>query len=256
MSIGKFVWHDLMTGDVAGAQSYYGAVAGWSTTPFEGSEQGYEMWVGPRGPIGGSIKMPAEMQGVPPHWLAYNHVADVDASVAQVTELGGSVQNRMEIPMVGRIAICQDPQGGWFALFQPAGDSPDQGGPAQPGEFSWAELGTTDQQGAWDFYSAILGWTVAMDMDMGPGGNYRIFKTPDMEGHGGLGGFYDKPPQVPVVAWLYYITVADIDAAVKTAVERGGKLLNGPMEVPGGDRVAQLMDAQGAAFGLHQSGPR
>ena len=59
-----------------------------------------------------------------------------------------------------------------------------------------------------------------------------------------------KPPHVPVAGWNYYIRVADIDSA-KAAVEaNGGKVLNGPMEVPGGDWVINGMDPQGAAFAL------
>jgi predicted enzyme related to lactoylglutathione lyase len=52
--------------------------------------------------------------------------------------------------------------------------------------------------------------------------------------------------------WLYYVDVVDLDAAVGRATKRGAKLMNGPMEVPGGARIAQLMDPQGAAFALHQ----
>ena len=52
--------------------------------------------------------------------------------------------------------------------------------------------------------------------------------------------------------WLYYTTVPDLDAAIERAKAGGGKLVNGPMEVPGGDRVAQLDDPQGAAFALYE----
>jgi predicted enzyme related to lactoylglutathione lyase len=46
--------------------------------------------------------------------------------------------------------------------------------------------------------------------------------------------------------------VADIVTAADTVVERAGQVLSGPMEVPGGDQVAQCLDPQGAAFALHQ----
>ena len=52
--------------------------------------------------------------------------------------------------------------------------------------------------------------------------------------------------------WLHYTQVADLDAAVERAKSKGGKLLHGPMEVPGGARIAQMMDPQGAAFALHE----
>jgi predicted enzyme related to lactoylglutathione lyase len=53
--------------------------------------------------------------------------------------------------------------------------------------------------------------------------------------------------------WLYYVKVDDLDAALERVKERGGQVLNGPMDVPGGDRVAQCLDPQGAAFALHGS---
>ncbi len=53
--------------------------------------------------------------------------------------------------------------------------------------------------------------------------------------------------------WLYYVTVRDIDAALERVRAKGGKVLNGPMEVPGETpaRIAQCMDPQGAAFALY-----
>lgn len=66
------------------------------------------------------------------------------------------------------------------------------------------------------------------------------------------GGMYTKPAGMPAPPhWLYYITVPDIDAAAAQVTELGGRVLNGPMEVPGGDMVAQCMDPQGGAFALH-----
>ena len=56
--------------------------------------------------------------------------------------------------------------------------------------------------------------------------------------------------------WLAHIAVEDVEAAVAKVAAQGGKVLNGPMDVPGGDRVAQCMDAQGAAFAMHQRVPQ
>ena len=53
--------------------------------------------------------------------------------------------------------------------------------------------------------------------------------------------------------WICYVTVPNLDKALEQAKEKGAKVMNGPMEVPGGDRIAHLMDPQGAAFALHSS---
>ena len=52
--------------------------------------------------------------------------------------------------------------------------------------------------------------------------------------------------------WLHYVAVADsADAAAERAKNAGATLLSGPMEVPGGDRIAVLTDPQGAVFAVH-----
>ena len=63
-----------------------------------------------------------------------------------------------------------------------------------------------------------------------------------------------KMPEMPVSMWSYYIGVDDIDRAVDAINAGGGKILNGPMEIPGGEYALNGMDPQGAAFGL--VGPR
>ena len=86
-------------------------------------------------------------------------------------------------------------------------------------------------------------------MDMGEAGTYRMYGF----GQWPLGGIFNKPAEMPVPGWLYYIRVPDVREAVETVKREGGKVLNGPMEVPGGDLVAQCLDPQGAAFALHST---
>jgi predicted enzyme related to lactoylglutathione lyase len=83
-------------------------------------------------------------------------------------------------------------------------------------------------------------------MDMGAMGAYQIFSI----GGQAVGGMMNKPPMVPVPNWLYYINVADIDAAIDRVKTGGGQILNGPMQVPGGDWIIQGKDPQGAMFAL------
>ena len=51
--------------------------------------------------------------------------------------------------------------------------------------------------------------------------------------------------------WLQYIAVDSADRAAERVTANGGTIMNGPMDVPGGDRIAQCMDPQGAAFAVH-----
>jgi predicted enzyme related to lactoylglutathione lyase len=68
-----------------------------------------------------------------------------------------------------------------------------------------------------------------------------------------MGGIFRKPAEMPgPPAWLHYARVADVNAAVEAVKQQGGQVLNGPMEVPGGDWVAQILDPQGGPTAVHQ----
>jgi predicted enzyme related to lactoylglutathione lyase len=93
----------------------------------------------------------------------------------------------------------------------------------------------------------MFGWILDHDMDAGPMGTYRIFAT----GGEPVGGMMTKPPQVPMAHWQLYFAIADgIDAGAARITANGGKIINGPMQVPGGEWIVEAMDPQGATFGL------
>jgi predicted enzyme related to lactoylglutathione lyase len=251
---GRFVWSELTTTDPKAAEGFYKSVVGWTSEPFPGAGMPYTIWkVGDKG-IGGMMAITPEMKaaGVPPNWVFYVGVHDADAAAARAKSLGGRIEvPPSDIPDVGRFAILSDPQGAHFAILQPQGPSP-SGPDAAPtvGEISWRELATTDLQAAMSFYSALFGWEMLKPNDMGPLGIYQEF------GRFGRsqGGIYRKPAEMPFPPhWLLYASVRDLNAAVATVKSHGGTVLNGPMEVPGGDLIAQIMDPQGAAFALHQA---
>lgn len=249
---GRFVWYDLMTTDPKGAQSFYKDVIGWGTAPFDGPMP-YTMWTNGETPIGGVNDLPddAKKSGAPPHWLSYVATPNVDDTVAQAKGLGAQVMVApQDIPTVGRFAILADPMGAAFAVFTPASESPGHDGPPEKGEFSWHELTTDDPEKAWDFYSALFDWEKTDSFDMGPEqGPYQMYGR---AGEGmPLGGIFKRPKEMPANAWLYYARVDDVHETVEKVKAKGGQVLNGPMEVPGGDFVAQCMDPQGSAFAVH-----
>jgi predicted enzyme related to lactoylglutathione lyase len=251
-SRGRFVWHDLMTPDPAAAKAFYTAVTGWGTLTWEGSNPPYEMWTAGETPIGGSMRLPAEAVagGAQPHWLAYVTVPDVDATVARAKELGAKVMREpMDIPKVGRFAVIADPQGALIAPYKPENAQPEPEGMPPVGDFSWHELATTDYEAAFGFYSELFGWEKTSAMDMGPAGVYQMY------GRNGqtLGGMYNKPAEMAgPPAWLHYTRVEDIHKAAEAINTHGGKVINGPMEVPGGDQIVMGIDPQGGPFAVHQ----
>jgi predicted enzyme related to lactoylglutathione lyase len=249
---GRFVWYELLTSDVEGAIAFYTDVAGWTSQKWETGD--YTMWVASQGPLGGVTRLPdaAKQMGAPPYWQANVQVANVDKTVEEVKRLGGQVHVVEDIPTVGRFAVIADPQGAVIAVFTPASDMQSHD-VAKPGEFSWHELYTTDYEAAFAFYQKIAGWERLGEFDMGAMGKYLLW------GRGGkqLGGMMTMPPGMKTPdgrtvppSWMFYITTADLDAALGRAKARGARVINGPMEVPGGQRIVQLMDPQGAAFAL------
>jgi predicted enzyme related to lactoylglutathione lyase len=254
---GRFVWHDLMTTEPDRAKSFYTGVADWGTQDWNQTGTPYTMWTARDTPVGGLMKLPEEMAktGAPPHWLAYVSTPDVDATVKRAVTLGGRVMTpAMDIPTVGRFAVLTDPQGAAFAVFSPLEDAPADDGDPKPGEFSWHELVTTDHVKAFDFYSDLFGWEKMQSHDMGPLGIYQIFGRKGRQ----LGGMYNKPADMPAPPnWMVYVLVDDVAKTSERVKKLGGKVVNGPMEVPGGSWIAQCVDPQGGHFAVHSmEGPR
>jgi uncharacterized protein len=244
---GRFVWYDLMTTEPSKAVEFYTKLAGWGTTEWEGPTK-YTMWTNSSVPLGGVMQMPNGASG-PPHWLAYISSPDIDATVKQATDLGAkSLIPPTDIPTVGRYAVLHDPQGAAFAVFTGSSQTPGHDSEPQIGEFSWHELATHDQPAAFRFYEKLFGWEKTSAMDMGPAGVYQMY------GRGGvpMGGMFNKTAEMPgSPSWLHYIRVDDVNRAVDVTKARGGKIVSGPMEVPGGDWIAQGIDPQGGMFAVH-----
>jgi uncharacterized protein len=252
-SVGQFVWADLMTKDQDAALRYYAAVTGWTVTFWDMGPTKYAMWTVPgRGPdatIGGVMQMPPDDPNGA-HWMLHLSVSDCAARTAQAASLGATVLvPPQEVPTVGQFAVIRDPQGATVSLFTPLQPMP-KGMPAV-GEFSWFELGTTDRAAAVAFYSALVGWEAGALHDMGGGMLYQEVQRPG--DHWPTAGIYTILPSMPMTpAWTPYVRVADVEAAAARMTAHGGQLFNGPMEVPGGDRVAFGADAEGALFAVHQ----
>jgi predicted enzyme related to lactoylglutathione lyase len=203
---------------------------------------------------GGVIRLTDEMRqhGARPVWLGYIGVEDVDATVAAIEADGGKVlKPAWDIPSVGRLALVSDPQGAPFYVMRGASDENSNAFSVdQRQHVQWNELSTVDADAAIGFYSRHFGWAQEGGMDMGEMGQYRFIQNDGVT----IGAVMPKMPEMPVSVWSFYVGVDDIDRAVRAIGQGGGQILNGPMEIPGGDYAVNAMDPEGAAFGL--VGPR
>ena len=247
---GKFSWYELMTSDTKAAGKFYSDVVGWTTQDMPGGDIPYTTFnIGDVGMAG--------MLNIPGHtaWIGYIVVDDVDAHVEKMVAAGAKVwKPATDVPGLLRFAVLSDPQGAAIAVFtpNPGMAEPKRPAPPAPGTIGWHELYTTDLGAGFDFYKNLFGWTKVNDMDMGAMGSYRIF---DEGNHNemGDGGMMTKPPHVPVSNWGFYFCVDAIGAAIDRVKAGGGKVLNGPMQVPGGSWIINGQDPQGAMFSLVSS---
>ncbi len=116
---GSFTWFELNTPDVEAAKAFYGAVFGWvSKTSGEGREAYTEWKVGEKS-IGGAMQIGQQTPpDVPPHWLVYFAVDDVDQAASKAQELGASALiPPMDFPG-GRFSVLRDPQGAVVAVLK------------------------------------------------------------------------------------------------------------------------------------------
>lgn len=256
MSIGHFVWYELMTLDPKAAIEFYTDVVGWKSEAYAGEaaqagKEPYVMWRTAQGPLGGvtTLAEQAKQMGAPPHWMAHVEVADLDATVAKAKELGGKIfVEPIAIPSIGRFSVVGDPQGAALMAFQPASAmTPHAEG---LGEFVWHELYTSDNEAALAFYGALFGWRQEGAFDMGPMGTYLLFGMAGKQ----FGGMMVLPTGSPIPpSWGYYVRVAVLDDAIARATARGAKVVNGPHKVPDGARAVQMMDPQGVYFAMHEA---
>jgi len=83
-----------------------------------------------------------------------------------------------------------------------------------------------------------------------PGGDYHVVRVGDTA----VGGVMAIPPQAKAggmpPSWGSYVTVADVDATARRAVELGGQVVHGPHDIPGVGRMAVIIDPQGAALNV------
>jgi predicted enzyme related to lactoylglutathione lyase len=114
---GALTWNDLMTTDVERAAEFYCEVFGWEVAPVEDAPDERLLIRNGERLNGGMAKLPEGMDEVPPHWLPYFAVDDVDAAVETVKGGEGTlIAGPLDVPN-GRFAVCADPQGATFAVF-------------------------------------------------------------------------------------------------------------------------------------------
>jgi uncharacterized protein len=244
---GTFSWTDLATTDQDAAKQFYTQLFGWVADDQPvGDGMTYSMMNIGGKPAAAIATQPQQQRdaGVPPAWQSYVTVESADAAADKATNLGATVHAPpFDVMEAGRMAVIQDPQGGFFMIWEPKLHI-GAGIVNAAGALSWNELATPDLDASAAFYRELFDWKVepmeGMEMP------YMVITTAAGTSNGGMRPAAETEPTY----WLVYLGSDDIDTTMGKATELGGTGLLGPMDI-GVGKIGVVQDPQGAVFGVY-----
>ena len=247
---GIFCWVDLATTDAEGAKKFYSELMAWNMVDTQAGEgMVYTMMQLGEKIVAGLYGMGPEQraQDLPPHWMPFVSVSNVDETVEKTKLLSGTViMEPADIFEYGRMANIQDPTGAILALWQPKQHIGAQL-KNEIGTVCWNELMTNDEQKAGEFYSELFGWT-AKTQQMGDGSMYTMFNLGDTQ-VGGMMKIQEEWGDVPP-NWMVYFAVENCDTSVEKVTSLGGQIIVPTTAVPDVGKFAVIQDPQGAVSGI------
>ncbi len=244
---GMFSWADLGTPDLDGSKQFYTTLLGLKALDAPSPEGStYALLQKRERNVFAMYDMPEELKqltGGRPVWQSYFTVADIDATAARVTELGGTLaQEPLAVMDAGRMAVAQDPTGAAFSVWQPGTEIGAEVF-GEPGALAWCELYTHDTAAAQEFYVGLFGWSAEMTPS-GDGGEYNLFSLDERPAAGMMAIRPEWEPMPP--HWSIYLAVANLDDSLAQLQSLGGQQISPVMAVEGVGRFAFVCDPQGA----------
>lgn len=242
-------WMDSAQPDVEAAIAFYDGLFGWRFDE-RGTDERYAVAT-LDGRTVAAIGSPSFGNPSSPAWTTYVAVDDADGVVERVRSAGGTVlADPADRLGMARVALCRDPDGAVFGLWQP-GTIRGAESVNVPGAWNFSELRTGDTAGSTQFYASVFGWEFS-EVDMGamkgtmvrlPG--YADFLERFYPGTRQRHIDFGAPPGfTECVAWflplsegeaqLWSVTfsVADADAVAARARELGGSVVTEPFDLP------------------------
>ncbi len=243
---GKFVWHDLLTNDIAAAERFYAGLFGWR---FKQTPDSEGVLILNRGRIIGRIvdhfqNTVAAENAV---WLSWVSVTDVERATKAAQRIGGEViEKPQQIEGQGEIALIADSQGAVLALFHSAtGDPPET--VIQPGDWLWMELWTQDIDKAAYFYKTLFAFSIEPGRQ-GGAQNYLLLK----DGEKQRAGMIQSTLKQIKPNWLPYVRVTDITETISEVTSLGGRVVIPPDPQYDQGRVAVIADPTGGVLAVQQ----
>jgi predicted enzyme related to lactoylglutathione lyase len=245
---GKVVWADLVTPDLATAEAFYSGLFAWTFRDIHTGDTDYAVAIADGRPVAGIVQRPIPAgEHRQSNWLTFIAVADADRA-AQLAVEGGAreLAKPTTYPGRGRQAVFAGPDGAVFAILASAtGDPGDY--LAEPGEWIWSALLTSNPDVAAKFYQSVFGYDV-FDLPSDDGLEHVVLSSEDYA-RAGINSL-PKDARRRLAHWLNFVRVADTDAAAQKAVSLGGRVLVEPRVDRHGGKIALLADPSGAPFGI------
>lgn len=243
---GQPCWIELATHDWDAGKAFYQALFGWGADDMPMPEGHYTMLQIEGDDIGAMYPMPEDMLALPTHWTVYFAVDDVDVTAELVKQAGGQViAGPHSVGDAGSMALCSDPEGSRFALWQ----GQDHIGIKRAQEANtlcWVELACRNAAAAKTFYSKVLGYQTKL-ADMAD-----FEYTEWYVGEQAVGGLMEMTAEwgdAPA-HWMNYFAVDDCDAALAKAKSLGATVCVPATDIPNVGRFSVLNDPQGGFFSI------
>ncbi|MBB4634761.1 VOC family protein [Longimicrobium terrae] len=116
---GAATWTELATRDLAKAERFYTGLLGWTADTFTRGPVPYTLFLRDGEPVAGMLRLAQSMDGIPPHWMPFFAVTDVEGDLRRAEEMGAvRLVGPEPLAGVGRFATMQDPQGAAFSILQ------------------------------------------------------------------------------------------------------------------------------------------
>ncbi len=243
---GKLAFAELVTPDLVAAERFYESLFGWSFQNVS-TGAGFFGQASLNGQtVAGILQRPLR-PGRRPSWISFIATPDIDKAEAVAEQNGAKPLLRPQgLAHLGQGAVLADPQGAVFAMLaSDSGDPPDV--LADPGEWIWSSLITTDPQAAAAFYGTVFGDAVFPLPEAGDAGHLIL-----------ASGGYARGSVNPIPAnwtngrprWVGYVRVDDAAAAASRVTALGGRVVVPPHPDRHGGQIALVADPAGALFGL------
>jgi predicted enzyme related to lactoylglutathione lyase len=246
--VGKFIWTELATPDLAAAKVFYGKLLGWTFRDLRAGERGYAVALLGDQPVAGLLQKAAPVgEQRRPAWLAFIAVRDVDAAAKVALDHGAkTVFGPRTFSRRGRQAVFADPEGATFAVL--ASSSGDPGDfLAAPGAWIWSSLLARDADKEAAFYQTLVGYDV-FELPSEDKLDHLLLSSDDYA-RASVNAFPDSASR-RYPHWVNFVRVVDAADASARAVALGGRILVEPHLDRHGARVALVADPSGALLGL------